>query len=320
MGADTRYERLYFDKYIKFDPLGAAYFMLDVGEVASTSTLMPPSEFFETRFYREWVQPQGWVDNVFAILDKSPTSLGAFSTFRDERDGLADDNARRCLRLIAPHLRRSALIGKVIDLKAVEVATFVDVLDGLSAGIFLLDGAGRIVHANSVGHEFLAAGDMLRSVVGRLVANDPHVNQVLYEAFKSAEHGDAAIGVQGIAVALIARDGERHVAHLLNLTSGARRQTGIAAAATAALFVHKAAMETPSRPEAIAKAYKLTPTELRVLLALVEVGGGPEIAEALGIADGTVKTHLGHLFQKTGAKHQADLVKLVAGFSSPLIA
>ena len=41
----------------------------------------------------------------------------------------------------------------------------------------------------------------------------------------------------------------------------------------------------------------------------------PEIAEALGIADGTVETHLGHLFQKTGAKHQADLVKLVAGFS-----
>jgi DNA-binding CsgD family transcriptional regulator len=178
----------------------------------------------------------------------------------------------------------------VIDLKAVEVATFVDMLDCLSAGIFLLDGAGRIVHANSVGHEFLAAGDMLRSAVGRLVANDPQVNQVLYEAFKSAEHGDAAIGVQGIA-----------------------------AAATAALFVHKAAMETPSQPEAIAKAYKLTPTELRVLLALVEVGGGPEIAEALGIAHGTVKTHLGHLFQKTGAKHQADLVKLVAGFSSPLI-
>jgi hypothetical protein len=112
VGADARYERLYFDKYIKFDPLSAAYFMLDVGEVASNSTLMPPSEFFETRFYREWVQPQGWVDNVFAILDKSPTSLGAFSTFRHERDGLADDNARRCLRLIAPHLRRSALIGK----------------------------------------------------------------------------------------------------------------------------------------------------------------------------------------------------------------
>jgi DNA-binding CsgD family transcriptional regulator len=120
-------------------------------------------------------------------------------------------------------------------------------------------------------------------------------------------------------VPLVARDGSQHVAHVLPLTSGARRRVNKSYGATAALFVHKAALDTPSRPEAIAKAYKLTPTELRVLLALIEVGGGPEIAEALGIAEGTVKTHLGHLFQKTGAKHQADLVKLVAGFSSPLI-
>jgi DNA-binding CsgD family transcriptional regulator len=52
-----------------------------------------------------------------------------------------------------------------------------------------------------------------------------------------------------------------------------------------------------------------------VLLALVQLGGGPAIAEALGVGSGTVKTHLRNLFQKTGAKHQADLVKLVAGFS-----
>jgi DNA-binding CsgD family transcriptional regulator len=68
----------------------------------------------------------------------------------------------------------------------------------------------------------------------------------------------------------------------------------------------------------IAKAYKLTPTELRVLLAIVEVGGVPEAAEALGIAESTVKTHLGRLYQKTGSGRQADLVKLVAGFSNPL--
>jgi len=319
-GTDSRFEQLYFDKYIKFDPVSAAYFMLDVGEVTSNSMIMPPSEFFETRFYKEWVKPQGWIDNVFAILDRSLTSVGVFVVFRHVRDGLADDNARRLLRLIAPHLRRSALIGKVIDLKTVEATTFADMLDGLSAGIFLVDGAGRIVHANAAGRDVLAAGNILCSAAGRLIARDPQVNQVLHDAFKSAEHGDSAIGVLGIAVPLSAHDGARHVAHLLNLTSGGRRRTGTATAATAVLFVHKAAMETPSQPEAIAKAYKLTPTELRVLLALVELGGGPEIAEALGVGEGTVKTHLAHLFQKTGVNHQTELVKLVAGFSSPLIA
>lgn len=318
-GTDDRYEQLYFDKYIKFDPLSAAYFMLDIGEVTSNSMLISPAEFIETRFYREWVRPQGWIDNVFTILERSITSIAVFAAFRHERDGLADDNARGRLRLIMPHLRRAVLIGKVIDLNAVEAATFANVLDSLRAGIFLVDATGRIVHENAAARSILAASDILRSAAGRLVARDPQVNQVLHDAFKSAEHGDAAIGVQGIAAPLIAHDGERHVAHLLPLTSGERRRTGIAIEATAALLVRKATLETPSRPEAIAKAYKLTPTELRVLLALVEVGGGHEIAEALGVADGTVKTHLSHLFRKTGVKHQADLVKLVAGFSSPLI-
>jgi len=318
-GVDARYEQLYFNKYVRFDPLSAAYLTLNVGEVTSSSLIIPPAEFFETRFYREWAQPQGWIDNVIAILERSPTSIGAFIVFRHEREGLADDNARRLLRLITPHLRRAVLIGTMIDLKVVEAATLADILDGLSASIFLVDAAGRIIHANAAGHGLLRAGDILRSHAGRLVARDVQVDQILHNAFKSAAHGDAAVGIQGLAVPLIAHDGERHVAHLLPLTSGNRRRTGIAITATAALFVHKAALETPSRPEAIAKAFKLTPTELRVLLALVEVGGGPDIAEALGIADGTVKTHLGHLFQKTGVKHQADLVKLVAGFSSPLI-
>jgi DNA-binding CsgD family transcriptional regulator len=85
------------------------------------------------------------------------------------------------------------------------------------------------------------------------------------------------------------------------------------------LFVHKASLETPSAPEVIAKTYKLTPSELRVLLGIVEVGGVADTAEALGIASGTVKTHLLRVFAKTGTRRQAELVKLVAEFSNPLV-
>jgi len=106
---------------------------------------------------------------------------------------------------------------------------------------------------------------------------------------------------------------------VLPLTSGARRAAGIAYSAAAALFICKVAAENPSSPEIIARAYRLTPTELRVLLATVEVGGVREVAAALGIAENTVKTHLRNLFAKTGARRQADLVKIVAGYATPLI-
>lgn len=74
------------------------------------------------------------------------------------------------------------------------------------------------------------------------------------------------------------------------------------------------------RPTAtIAERYSLTPSELRVLHAVVEVGGVRAIADALGISPATVKTHLHHVFQKTGARRQVDLVKLVAGIGIPSV-
>src|SRR5258706_1912667 len=63
--------------------------------------------------------------------------------------------------------------------------------------------------------------------------------------------------------------------------------------------------------------YQLTPGELRVLFGIVEIGGVPEVANALGISQTTAKTHLQHVFEKTGTNRQADLVKLVAGDIRP---
>jgi DNA-binding CsgD family transcriptional regulator len=165
----------------------------------------------------------------------------------------------------------------------------------------------------------IAEGNVLCAPLGRLLANDPDVNRALRDIFLAAATGDAAIGVRGVAVPLVARDGERYVAHVLPLSSGARRGAGVSYAAAAALFVQKAALATHSPPAVIAKTYRLTPMELRVLLAIVEVGGVPQVAETLGIGESTVKTHLKRLCEKTGARRQADLVKLFAGYTSPLL-
>ena len=318
-GISDAFRRLYFDKYAKLDPATTCQFFAELEQPIATADLMPYEEFLETRFYKEWARPQGLVDFVTALLDKSVTSAAFFGVFRHERDGVADDETRRRMRLIVPHIRRAVLVGKLIDLKQAEAATLADTLDGLSAGMCLVDADGRIVHANAACHVILGARDFLSVNGGRLVAGDAEVDQTLRELFAAAGGGDTAIGVQGIALPLKARDGEGYVAHVLPLTSGARRRAGIGTTAVAALFVHKTALAILSPPEIIARHFKLTPAELRVLLAIVEVGGVPEVAEALGTAESTVKTHLGRLFEKTGTGRQADLVKIVAGFSSPLL-
>jgi DNA-binding CsgD family transcriptional regulator/PAS domain-containing protein len=318
-GISPYYRQLYFDKYVKLDPCTTGQFFAEIGEPVTTSDLIPYEEFIQTRFYNEWVRPQGLVDGALAVLDKSVTNISFLGLFRHQRDGLFDDEARRRIRLLVPHFRRATLIGRMIDLKKTEAASLADTLDGISAGMFLVDGTGRIVHANAAGHVMLEGAGVLHAKGGRLIANDPQADQTLADTFATAGNGDAAVGNKGVAVPLLARDGERHVAHVLPLTSGARRRAGTSYAAVAALFVHKAVLDTPSPPEAIAKAYKLTPMELRVLLAIVEVGGVPEVAVALGIAETTVRSHLNQTYYKTGVNRQADLVKLVAAFSNPLL-
>jgi DNA-binding CsgD family transcriptional regulator len=247
-------------------------------------------------------------------------SCSYLTIFRDQARGAVDDDMRRRMGLIAPHVRRAALVGQAIDLKQVEAATFADMLDGLSAGMFLIATGGQMVHANAAGRGMLGAGEVLRSVHGRLVTCDTQVNEVLRETSVAANNGDAGLGGKGITLVLTAPDGERYVAHVLPLASSARRGAGNAYTATAAMFLRKAELQSPPAPEVIGETYKLTPAELRVLLSIVEVGGIPEVAIALGVADTTIKTHLGRLFEKTGARRQADLVKLVAGFSTPLAA
>jgi DNA-binding CsgD family transcriptional regulator len=122
------------------------------------------------------------------------------------------------------------------------------------------------------------------------------------------------------AIPLTSRDGERYVAHVLPLTSGTRRQARLSYGAVAAVFVHKAALEGLFPLEAVARQFKLSAAELRVLMMTIELGGSvPEMAPVLGVSEPTVRTHLRRLFEKTGTKRQADLVKLVASYSNPLL-
>jgi DNA-binding CsgD family transcriptional regulator len=318
-GMDPHYRQLYFDQYEKLDPTTGVQVMSGIGEPIGTVDIMALEDFQKTRFYQEWRRPQGVVDFVAAALDKTATCAVLFGVFRQHQHGFVDNDTRWRMRQIVPHIRRAILIGKVIEHKTAEAATFADALDGLSAGMFVVDAEGRIVHSNASGQALLEDGAALDGAHGRIRPTDAAAARALKDIV-AASGDDAAMGIKGVAVPLTGRDGERYAAHVLPLTAGARRLTYASYAAVAAVFVRKAAIEAPLAPEIIANHYQLTPTELRVLLTIVDIGGVRETSEALGIGESTVKTHLHRVFGKTGASRQADLVKLVASFSSPLAA
>jgi DNA-binding CsgD family transcriptional regulator/PAS domain-containing protein len=309
-GVDPHYIRLYAESHSRFDPLTT---LPPFGKVVGIPDLLPYDEYRRGPFFQEWLRPQGCVDVANIVLEKSDPNCADLLTFLPRR--MADAEMRRRIAAIAPHARRALLVNKAIDARKSETTVFARILDGLAVAIFLLDSAGRIAHRNSAADDLLDAGDVLRSVNGQLVARDARANRALREAF--AGNGKLSADPGSIALPMAAEDGEHYVAHLLPLTAAERGATGMAYKSVAALFVRKALLGRPC-DDVIAKRFELTRTELRVMLSIADVGGVPETAAALGVAESTIKTHLRRVFAKTGTNRQTELVKLIAAHVSPL--
>jgi DNA-binding CsgD family transcriptional regulator/PAS domain-containing protein len=308
----------YFDDHVRFDPVTVSQFFFEVGDIYSVADLMPYDEFVATPVYQRWAKPNGWVDHLAATLDKSASGFALFGVFRNESQGLVDDAMRDRMRLLVPHMRRAVLIGNVIDVHKARSSALSDAFDAIDSSVFLVDRFGRIVFVNEAGQALLGSGAVLSRPQNVLTAVEPHAARTLRDVLVTASEGDSAIGAAGIAVPLSKQPDHNWFAHVLPLTSGARLREGRIHSAVAAVFVRKASAYASPPLEIVTKLYKLSPGEVRVLQAMLSVTGVSKIAAGLGLAESTVKTHLQHLFAKTGVRRQTDLVKLVAAHADPL--
>lgn len=315
---DPAYTKLYAEKYARLNPaVVPSMLRTAVGDVSTILDFVPIDEYRASRIYKEFSAPQGYMDSIQAVLEKSATSYAAATVILSEAQSPASERTRHRMKMLAPHFRRAIQIGKVIDLKDVKIAALADALDGIAAGVWLLDADARIVHVNAAGQVMQTERAVARTSDGKLTLTDQSAAQTLQELLVNRGASAALIGDKGISMPLRGQDGKEYVAQILPLTSGSRRAAGTPRSATAALFIRAATLYLPHPLETIAGLYKLTASELRVLMMIVEVGGVPQVAPVLGVSEKTVKTHLKHVFEKTGTRRQADLVKLVARYMSP---
>jgi len=135
---------------------------------------------------------------------------------------------------------------------------------------------------------------------------------------RHGERGDAAVGVKGISVPLIALDGERHVVHVLPLTSGARRPGWRHLRGRRRRVCTQQRWNRHRRSRSSAALQTDTDRAARAA-RIVQGGGAPEVAEALGIAESTVKTHQLRLFAKTSTSARPTWSSSWQTMASPLI-
>ena len=124
------------------------------------------------------------------------------------------------------------------------------------------------------------------------------------------------IDPQARVIVLTTYDADEDIARALQAGAKAYILKDIAADALIACIRDVLTGKTYLAPAAAAKLaervtqVQLTPRELSVLRLLANGNSNKEIAAALAIAERTVKTHLGHLFEKLGVTSRTEAVRV----------
>jgi DNA-binding CsgD family transcriptional regulator/PAS domain-containing protein len=285
-----------------------------VGELLTFSQFGDPSLWQSSRYMRDWVSPQGIVDCAIVILARDASTYSSLSLGRHRSAGLVGPHEIESVRLLVPHLRRSAAITRVIEARSLVASSFAAALDALSSAVILVDAELRVVHANAAGSRLLADGDPLAVRSGQVALNNPVMQASLVNAVRGAGGSEAEFGGRSIGISAPRLNGDPALLHVLPLRHGALRP-GLVPAATAAIFVSPPSGLALGESVA-ALLFDLTPAEARVFARLADGDSVDDAYRALGISESTVRTHLHRIFEKTGTRRQSELVKLAASLAA----
>ena len=318
VGWDNELWQLHEGKYRGMNPYLAPLRLQPVGAVNTGAMLVDDRELFESRFYRELCKPHGVCDALGLKVLETGQRLGLLSVNRLEPRPRYGEPEIRLFRLLAPHVCRAVAISDVLNLKTIRSEALEAALNALTSCVYLVDRLGRIIYMNRAAEHQARTSNALRVEHDRLVPLDRNARVAMGNAITQAIADEAETPASGMTLALPDREGAGLVATILPLGRGERRNVCGAFAAMAAIFVQDPVVVPPFPGKAFAKLHGLTGGELRVLLAMAPGLGVKEAAEVLGISEATARTHVQHIYDKTGTSKQTELMHLFMSASPPV--
>jgi len=189
-------------------------------------------------------------------------------------------------------------------------------LNALSSAVYLTDRHGRIIHMNRAAERQVSASNAIRVENNHLVPVDRRARLTLAKAIDQATADEADLPTSAFTLALPEQDKPGLIAAILPLAHSDRQS--LCGTSTAAIFVQDPTVMGRSIGEAFAKLHGLTASELRVLLALAPGLSIKKAAAMLGVCETTARTHLQHIYSKTGTSKQSELIHMFMSSTPPV--
>jgi DNA-binding CsgD family transcriptional regulator len=281
-------------------PLGAVYM---------PETFMSREEHRRTDIFNEWYKPQG----VEAMMRTNLVIEGPVSTVVTvgRRYSEGDFGAReiRLFAALIPHLQRAVQLQ--LRLAGVDgpPTGSAEILNRLPQGVLLVDSGARVIFANSAAERMLRAGNGLFLGRDGLRAEASGETRLLRRIIADCAEPRDELGGAGGRLRLSRKD--RAPLTVLVIPHRARIAWIDVARPRAILFITDPEEAALVRRENLRQDFGLTPAEAGFTREVLKADGLQAAADRLGISLTTARTHLAHVFDKTGTRRQAELVRLI---------
>lgn len=259
-----------------------------------------------SEFEADFMRPFDMCDGLFLRLavGTTPTSFLVVAPERSEPFETAE--RVKFLSAVVPHVQQALRTQNHFADLAGRVGDATAVIDAIRHGIVIVENGREVVQLNTAARRILAADDGLCMRSMRIEATHASANERLQHSITYASTAAQNGARQADSLACDRPSGARpYVIHVLPLIAEDL------SAARALMMIIDPEHEPEPPKMLVRRLFSLTNAEAEVALRVMRGGGLKSISEEMALSIATIKTHVHHIFDKTGTHRQAELVRLL---------
>jgi DNA-binding CsgD family transcriptional regulator/PAS domain-containing protein len=244
-------------------------------------------------------------------VHRDNTYLAPMGISRTRRQRPFGEEELRGLRALAPHLNRALRVTLRLKEMEARASALAEMSDRALAAVMLTDAFGRVSEANGLARAILAEGDglVIRDGVLRAARSDDS-GKLARLILEAAGGVDGLTFIRKSGVMQVARPScRRPLALVVSPTRNTVSPSGRSHAVTIAFADPERAPEADA--DLLARLYGFTAREAAVAALLLKGCSPKEAADEFAMSENTVRTHIRHVFEKTGVERLSDLVRLL---------
>lgn len=296
-------------RYQAESPLRKAMSSRQPGDSFNRAEYISNEEFTKTEIYEEFYKPAGIFHVEFRVFLVRPILQGAVVFTRPEGEPNFDAEDRAALRVLLPHLERAFQLYADLQDADIKQSVMSAAFDRMSTSVIVANDALDMVFCNNGARETLDGRDGIEvDGKGRLRTHLRADGLLLCERIKSITRGGRGDADE---VIMVTRPSGRRPLAILATAVDSGTFSSFSDRRLAMLFVSDPEQSAQAVDDVLIRMYGLTRAEARFAALLAEVNDVKAVCDLLGVRITTGRTHLNHIFSKTGTNRQAALIKLI---------